>query len=89
MPEPIRMRAASGAVSHTCGSSSVCSPISRRPSLNASSTFPCTGQRANARRAANSRWMRTRFQGSALRSYQRHFCHHSRAFSTRDSISGF
>jgi hypothetical protein len=33
--------------------------------------------------------MRARFQGSALRSYQRHFCHHSQAFPTRDRISGF
>ena len=59
------------------------------PRANASSTLPCTGQRAKARRRANSRWMRARFQGSALRSYQRHFCHHRRAFATRDRISGF
>ncbi len=38
----------SGAVSHTSGSNSTPSPISSRPSLSASSTLPCSGQRANA-----------------------------------------
>ena len=46
-----------GAVSQTCGSNSVPSPISSRPSRSASSTFPWSGQRANARRRASSRWM--------------------------------
>jgi predicted DCC family thiol-disulfide oxidoreductase YuxK len=31
--------------------------------------------------------MRTRFHGNALRSYQRHFCHQSRAFATAGSFS--
>ena len=75
----MRTRASPGAVIHTCGSSSVPGPISRRPSCSASSTLPCTGQRANASRRASSQCRRARFQGSAPRSYQRHFCHHSRA----------
>ena len=38
------------------------------------------GQRTNASRRMNSQWMRARFHGSELRSYQRHFCAHSRAW---------
>ena len=68
-----------GAVIHTPGSSSVPAPTSRRPSRSASSTLPWTGQRTNASRRANSQWIRARFQGSVLRSYQRHFCSHSLA----------
>src|SRR4051794_38853202 len=79
VPSPMRTRAAPGAVIHTFGSSSVPAPISSRPSRSASSTLPWTGQRTNASRAANSQWIRARFHGSALRSYQRHFCHHSLA----------
>src|ERR671914_515493 len=63
------------------------SPPSSRPSRSASSTLPCSGQRANARRRASSRWIRMRFQGSELCSYQRHFCHHSQAFRTGGSFS--
>jgi hypothetical protein len=72
VPDPIRMRAVSGAVNQTCGSSRVCSPTSSRPSRNASSRLPWTGQRTKARLRANSRWMRARFQGSEFCSYQRH-----------------
>ena len=86
--EPIRMRAPCGAVSHACGSRTVCSPISSRPSLKASSTFPCSGQRANARLRIISRWIASRFQGSELRSYQRHFCPQSQALLTRGSLPG-
>ena len=71
-PEPIRTRASPGAVIHTCGSNSVWAPTSSRPSRKASSTLPCTGQRTNASRRMNSRWIRSRFHGSALRSYQSH-----------------
>ncbi len=85
--EPITMRAAPGAVSQTCGSNSVCSPTSSRPSPKASRTLPCSGQRANARLRASSRWMRARFQGSELRSYQRHFCSQSEASLTARSLS--
>ena len=91
VPAPIRTRARSGAVIHTFGSSSTPSPTSRRPSRKASSTFPCTGQRANAPRRINSQWIRARFQGIELRSYQRHFCAHSparRAISPRASARG-
>jgi hypothetical protein len=73
VPWPISIRAWSGAVSHTWGSNSVPSPTSSRPSRSISRTLPWTGQRAKAPRAAISRWMASRFQGSALRSYQRHF----------------
>src|SRR4051794_16210831 len=83
VPEPMRTRASPGAVIHTPGSNSVCSPTSRRPSRKASSTLPCTGQRQNARRRANSRWIAMRFHGNVLRSYQRHFCHQSFASLTR------
>ena len=76
-PRRSRIRPGAGAVSQTPGSSSTCSPSSSRPSRSISSTLPCTGQRQNARRRANSQWMRARFQGSELRSYQRHFCAHS------------
>ena len=62
---------------HTPGSNSVSAPISSRPSTIASSTLPWSGQRTNAPRRINSQWMRARFQGSELRSYQRHFCAHS------------
>ena len=55
-----------------CGSSSVCSPISSLPSPNASSTLPWSGHRANAPRRISSTWIRARFHGSELRSYQRH-----------------
>src|SRR3954452_9727666 len=79
VPSPIRTRAGAGAVIHTFGSNSVPAPISRRPSRSASSTLPWIGQRAKASRSASSQWMRARFQGSELRSYQRHFCHQSRA----------
>ena len=79
MPSPMRTRASPGAVIHTPGSNSVPAPTSRRPSSSASSTLPCTGQRTNASRLAISQWMRARFQGSVLRSYQRHFCSHSLA----------
>src|SRR5919202_3634499 len=79
VPSPIRTRAGAGAVIQTFGSSSVPAPISRRPSRRASSTLPWIGQRANASRSASSQWMRARFHGSVLRSYQRHFCHHSLA----------
>jgi hypothetical protein len=79
VPAPIRILALPGAVSHTPGSSSACGPISSRPSRSASSTLPCTGQRTNASRRMNSKWIRARFQGSELRSYQRHFCAHSLA----------
>jgi hypothetical protein len=82
VPSPIRTRASPGAVIHTFGSSSVPAPISRRPSRSASSTFPCTGQRTNASRRANSQWIRARSHGIELRSYQRHFRHHSRARRT-------
>ena len=54
-------------------------PISSRPSRSASSTLPCTGQRTNAWRRRNSQWIRARFHGSELRSYQRHFCAHRSA----------
>ena len=53
--DPITMRASPGAVSHTCGSKSVCSPTSSLPSRSASRTLPCSGQRAKARRRASSR----------------------------------
>ena len=43
--------------------------------------MPCTGQRTNASRRINSQWMRARFHGSELRSYQRHFCAHSARLS--------
>ena len=43
--------------------------------------MPWIGQRAKARRRAISRWIASRFQGSELRSYQRHFCHQRRANS--------
>ena len=72
-PEPMRIRAVPGAVIQTPGSNSVCGPISRRPSRSASSTLPWTGQRMNASRRIASQWIRARFQGSPLRSYQRHF----------------
>ena len=45
VPAPMRIRPGAGAVSHTCGSSSACSPISSRPSRSISSTLPCTGRR--------------------------------------------
>ena len=77
MPPPMRMRPGAIAVSHTLGSSSTCGPSSSRPSCSISSTLPWTGQRQNASRRASSRWIRARFQGSELRSYQRHFCAHS------------
>src|SRR5215210_7101549 len=76
-PSPIRMRAGAIAVSQTSGSKRTCGPSSSRPSWSISSTLPCSGQRANASRRASSQWMRARFQGSELRSYQRHFCAHS------------
>src|SRR3954464_5866889 len=87
VPSPIRTRAGAGAVIQTLGSSSVPAPISRRPSRSASSTLPWIGQRAKASRSASSQWIRARFHGSALRSYQRHFCHQSlarRASPARD-----
>ena len=37
------------------------------------------GQRTNASRRMNSQWIRARFHGSELRSYQRHFCAHRRS----------
>ena len=73
LPAPILMRASPGQVIQTFGSSSVPSPTSSRPSRNASSTFPCTGQRTKAPRFMNSRWIASRFHGSEFRSYQRHF----------------
>src|SRR4051794_10845725 len=79
VPSPIRTRAGAGAVIQTFGSSSVPAPTSRRPSRRASRTLPWIGQRANASRRAISQWMRARFHGRELRSYQRHFCHHSLA----------
>ena len=62
---------------HAAARAASAAPISRRPSRSASRTLPCTGQRTNASRRASSQWMRARFQGSVLRSYQRHFCSHS------------
>ena len=85
VPDPIRIRAGAGAVIHTPGSNSVCAPISSRPSSSASSTLPCTGQRTNASRRMNSQWIRARFHGSELRSYQRHFCSHSLTAASVDS----
>src|SRR4051812_16111424 len=79
VPSPMRMRAGAGAVSQTFGSNSVPAPTSSRPSRSASSTLPWIGQRANAPRPASSQWMRARFHGSELCSYQRHFCHQSLA----------
>jgi ubiquinone/menaquinone biosynthesis C-methylase UbiE len=84
LPPPMQIRAGAIAVSHTFGSSSTWGPSSSRPSRSISSTLPWTGQRQNAWRRANSRWMRARFQGSVLRSYQRHFCAHN--FSWAGSI---
>ncbi len=79
VPLPMRTRALPGIVIHTPGSNSVCAPISKRPSRSAPKTSPWSGQRANASRRMNSRWIAMRFQGSELRSYQRHFCVHNHA----------
>ena len=73
VPDPIRIRASPGHVIQTFGSKRVFSPTSSRPSRKASSTFPWTGQRTNAPRFMNSRWIASRFHGSEFRSYQRHF----------------
>jgi hypothetical protein len=77
VPSPIFTRADPGAVIQTFGSNSVPAPISSLPSSSASSTLPCSGQRAKALRRIISTWILARFQGSELRSYQRHFCAHS------------
>src|SRR5436305_1587306 len=78
-PSPMVTRAPSPIVIQQPGSSSVCGPTSRH-----SSTLPCTGKRMKARRLAMWRWMRSRFHGSELRSYQRHFCHQSLASAVRN-----
>ena len=82
-PCPMRMRASPSAVSHTCGSSSVPSPTSSRPSPNASSTLPCTGQRTNAPRRANSRCMTRAVPRERVPLVPAPLLDHSRAFSTR------
>src|SRR3954452_23199700 len=76
-PEPIRMRPWSPVVIQTFGSNNVPSPTSSVPLRNDSRTLPCTGQRTKAFRFANSAWIASRFHGSELRSYHRHFCHQS------------
>ena len=63
------------------------SPTSSRPSRSASSTLPWIGQRTNAPRRAISRWIASRFHGSELRSYQRHFCNQSLGVSARAAAS--
>ena len=75
------------AVSQTPRSSSVPSPISRRPSRSSSSTSPLTGHLANARRRASSRCSASRFQGSAPRWYQRHLSHHRRRSDSRRGLA--
>src|SRR4051794_20087529 len=55
-PAPMRIVPESPVVIHTFGSRSVPSPTSRLPLRNDSSTLPCTGQRTNASRLANSLW---------------------------------
>ena len=67
-----------GAVSQTPRSSSVPSPISRRPSRSSSSIRRSPATCANARRRASSRCSASRFQGSEPRWYQRHLTHHRR-----------
>src|SRR5436305_8052273 len=87
VPDPILTRAEPGAVIQTPGSSSTPSPISSRPSVNAASTLPCTGQRTNAPRRMNSRWIRRRFHGSELISYHSHFW--AQSFSRAASIGNW